>query len=487
MDTLSVLRGFKQKTLVAAPYNILTRGRFRAHKKLFETRSASTTNRFPFLHFKTSTKLIKLGAPEFNIVMHLKILPLTCLIPLLMKPLFSLVSITEVLLLNFFTLFSCGRFLLEGLLYKSVLYENVYYYKFEKNSLPHYLGSTAVSQEYISSIKNILNANTVNCISFPKQDYPALNEISKPINSGSDFGFGLKSTNVTSRQFALTNHFLTSWFFREAATLKTRKTFPRATLTLTRLFDAGRHRARVLNLDKSSTDSFNTGINFRVASSLWQDHKSLMSLQFTHFARLSLLRRQPQKGIFRTNQFYSGFRFYQTLKLKLSSSHKNPYLALGLQVDLFLRTVRLLCGGLLLLRKKQKTRKKFCKPRKPTLPTRTRFSLLGSVEGGLRLQPLSSMLARCKHLNLKGIRLSVHSLSRIRFISRSFTVARRLSTYLKLKRRFFNYRHPNLVNYWVYSSATTPRKKSINGIDKNKKDIAGRDKPRIPSHLRRGF
>jgi hypothetical protein len=268
---------------------------FRIDKKLHETRAVPKLNRPPFLYFKASLVLTKLHAPKSGLKSQLKSMFSVALISIITNSVLKPVNITEAKLLNFFTLFKNNYFWSKCLFYQNAMYMGVHRHEFEKYTNQSHISTTIITKVYTNTIHNILSLNKRTLLTFPESDYKTDYDTIQRSSPELELEFALKLGQPIEKSTILTNHFISSQFFRETVTLKTYKTFSRAVISLTRLGEAGRHRASTLNLGVNATNSLHNGIktsnlftNFQTTNALKVDPSVLMSLQFNHNIKLSL-------------------------------------------------------------------------------------------------------------------------------------------------------------------------------------------------------
>jgi hypothetical protein len=275
----------------------------------------------------------------------------------------------------------------------------------------------------------------------------------------------LKPLGLAGLTSILTNHLLTSLFFRETVTSKTHKTFPKAALTLTRLQDAGRHRASVLHLDNSSTNVFSFGIrtsgsfiNFRRMSPLRHKSESLLALPFSHSTGQALLRKRVRAGTSNTRRFYEVHESDTVRNISSFAFYKSPYLNLTFTVGLLLTSATNICGGLSILRKnslKRKTRK----PAKPVSKARKSLNRAKYLFFCKLISPQAVKLLNKTSTGKWKYSLILHLL-RVKTLITNFTSLRLSSKYLKLKRRYFPNRNKNFINYVTRIMTKTPHSRN---------------------------
>jgi hypothetical protein len=381
---LTAPKRLKRVVLTSTAVRRVSKSSFQISKKLIETRTVPKLNRPPFLHFKTSVTLVKLGLLKPDSTSKFKALFFAALVHTITNSVLKSVNINEIRLLNFFTLFRNSHLLSKCLFYQNALYLSIRRHELEKYTKTSYLTTNIASKLYTNSLHNIINLNRRTPLSDLRIDSSVAQHTPTHQSNEFDFEFALKPTPALITSIILTEHFVTSQFFREVATLKTYKNFPRAVVSFTRLQDAGRHRSSTLNLDVNATNSMHDGIkssnlftNFKTTLLVKVDSSSLLSLQFNHNVKLSLMRKQLRGNAHQTNTFYANLKARRVAKSIAGNFHTSPYFNLRLRVNVFLQNMKFLCVKLVVLRRiasaaraLTKSRRQALKPLQTKLKTR---------------------------------------------------------------------------------------------------------------------
>jgi hypothetical protein len=501
---LTAPKRLKRAMLIATAPRFRSKLRFQISKKLIETRAVPKSNKPPFLYFKTSATLVKLGLPKSDSTTKFKALFFAALVHTITKSALKSVNTTETSLLSFFTLFRNSYLLSKCLFYQNALYLSIRRHEFEKYTKSNYFITNIASKLYKNSLHNIINLNRRIPILDSRIDSSSVQDTTNSLQHELNFEFTLQPKTTLTALTILTEHFITSQFFREITTSKTYKHFPRAVVSFTRLQDAGRHPSSILNLDVNSANSMHDGIkssnlftNFKTTLLSKVDSSSLLSLQFNHNTKLFLLRKQLRGNLHQTDTFYANLKARRVAKSASGNFHVSPYFNLRLRLNVFLQTIRFISIKLVALRRVASAAKALTKSRRQarkSLQPKPKTLRNGSKAERKKIyQPVSKQIQKlAKHLKfskqdtlgsryseLKCVKLKYWNRARTMRLSTNFSTSRRLNTYLGVRKRYYSLRRENFL---VYVRRLTMPPSTLRG---KKRFQRGRMRLYVPLKLRK--